>query len=257
MYGSVLTAVYEFISMHRKNAYSIKPFLVKDGKTHPVAVICPGGAYRRVCSYVEGAPFARELNRLGYHAVVVYYRVREKARYPAPQEDLIHAIRDLLNKQDKWKLDMGGYSVWGSSAGGHLVATFAADAPGWGQYNLPKPGAVILCYPVVTMGEKTHPESREYHLGPTPPAQLVYRTSAENLVTADYPPTFLWWGDADTTVDPDNSRMLRGALQRNGVPCVCIEYKGVDHGVGLGKGLACEGWLKKAVSFWELQRKQA
>ena len=31
-------------------------------------------------------------------------------------------------------------------------------------------------------------------------------------------------------------------------------YHGVDHGVGLGKGLACEGWLDEAVRFWTSQQ---
>ena len=29
---------------------------------------------------------------------------------------------------------------------------------------------------------------------------------------------------------------------------------GVDHGVGLGRGLACEGWLDEAVAFWKEHR---
>lgn len=29
---------------------------------------------------------------------------------------------------------------------------------------------------------------------------------------------------------------------------------GVDHGVGLGRGLAYEGWLDEAVAFWKEHR---
>ena len=38
---------------HHPNEYELVPYLVDDGKKHPFAIICPGGAYGMVCSYVE------------------------------------------------------------------------------------------------------------------------------------------------------------------------------------------------------------
>lgn len=254
MKRSVFSHIREFLDTYRQNAYGLKPYLIRDGKTHPVAVICPGGGYRRVCSFVEGQPFAKKLNAMGYHAVVVYYRVKDRARYPAPQEDLARAVREIHKNADRWKLDTRGYSVWGSSAGGHLAACFGTEAMGYAHYGLPKPGAMILIYPVVDMGEKTHPGSREFLLGDHPTQEAVFHTSIQNRITPTYPPTFLWWGDSDETVHPDNSRMLRRALEENGVVCRCIEYPGIGHGVGLARGLSCEDWFEKAVAFWELQR---
>lgn len=243
-----------YFDTKRKNAYGIRPYLLRDGKTHPVAVLIPGGGYRRVCSSIEGRPFAKKLNAMGYHAVVVYYRVREKGRYPAPQDDLARAVRELYLHAEDWKLDMRGYSVWGASAGGHLAASFGTRNMGYIKYGLPKPGALILCYPVVTMGEKAHEGSRTFLLGPKPTAKEIRAASIQQQITPDYPATFLWWGREDDCVDPENSRMLKAALKENKVPCACTEYKGVGHGVGLGKGLACEGWIEKAVTFWEKQR---
>ncbi len=240
----------EFFDTYRKNTYAIKPYLVADGKKHPVAIICPGGGYRRVCSFIEGHPFAKKLNQMGFHAIVVYYRVRNQAFYPQPQEDLARAIREAADHAEEWKLDMAGYSLWGSSAGGHLAGSFGTEAMGWARYGLPKPGALVLVYPVVTMGSKTHIGSRDFHVGHYPAPDYVRLTSVEQQVTESYPPTFLWWGDEDSTVDPDNSRMLQAALEAHGVPCRCIEYRGVDHGVGIGKGLPCEGWFEEAVAFW-------
>ncbi|MDO5400869.1 MAG: alpha/beta hydrolase [Eubacteriales bacterium] len=244
-----------FFDTMRKNAYGIRPYLVRDGKVHPVAILIPGGGYRRVCTTIEGRPLARELNAMGIHAVVLYYRVREKGRYPAPQEDLARAVRELFAKAKRWKLDMTGYSVWGASAGGHLAASFGTESMGWKHFDLPRPGAMVLLYPVVTMGEKAHQGSRDHLLGPDPSPETVYRTSVETQITEAYPPTFLWWGEDDDCVDPENSKMLMAALDANGVSCVCTEYKNTGHGVGLGKGLPCEGWLQKAVAFWEMYRK--
>ena len=127
---------------------------------------------------------------------------------------------------------------------------------GYVKYGLPKPGALILVYPVVTMGEKTHAGSRNYHIGAYASQEYINLTSIEKQVTQAYPPTFLWWGDCDGTVDPDNSRMLQTALEAQHIPCLCREYTGVDHGIGIGKGLPCEGWFEDAVAFWDTQRNQ-
>lgn len=244
----------ELTDTYRRNEYGLKPFLLRDGKKHPVAIICSGGGYRRVCSFVEGHPYAKRLNKLGYHAFVVYYRVREKAVFPNPQDDLARAVREIHDHEEEWNLDLNGYSVWGSSAGGHLAASFGTDSMGYAKYDLPKPGALILVYPVVTMGEKTHASSRNYLIGPYAAQDYIDLTSIEKQITENYPPTFLWWGDQDKTVDPVNSRMLQSQLEKYKIPCLCQEYQNVGHGVGVTKGLSCEGWFEDAVAFWKEQR---
>lgn len=35
-------------------------FVLRDGKTHPFAILCPGGAYAAVCSFVEGTPIGKQ-----------------------------------------------------------------------------------------------------------------------------------------------------------------------------------------------------
>lgn len=49
--------------------------------------------------------------------------------------------------------------------------------------------------------------------------------------------------------------MLVRELGKNFIPHRFVEYTGVDHGVGLGKGLVCENWFEEAVAFWESQRR--
>lgn len=234
----------------RKNEYELQEYVIKDGKKHPVAIICPGGGYSVVCSFVEGEPFARKLNEMGISAVVVYYRCRKKAAYPGPMDDLARAVREVFERADEWNLDMEDYSVWGSSAGGHLAASFGTESIGYVKYGLPKPGALILTYPVVTMGEMTHAGTCKNLLGKQPSPEMVELTSIERQVTKNYPPTFVWCGDADKEVPPQNSKMLAQALETAGVPYQFMEYSGVDHGVGLGTGLSCEGWIEEAVEFW-------
>lgn len=237
-----------FRDVFHENDYELVPFILQDGKKHKLAVICPGGGYNMVCSFIEGEPYAEALNAMGISAVVVYYRCRKKAKYPAPQDDLARAVREVLSHAQDWNLDVEGYSVWGSSAGGHLAGSFGTQNMGYPHYSLPKPGAIVLVYPVITMGEYTHPGTRANLIGNSTGMRPL--TSIEAQVTADYPPTFVWCGAADTCVPPENSHLLAQALEQNGVPCQFVEYPGVDHGVGLGIGLACEGWIQNAVDFW-------
>ncbi len=241
-----LQAAYDF---WRPNRWGIRPYLLKDGRKHPFAIIVPGGAYGMVCSYVEGLPFAKALNDRGYHAIVAYYRVKNKAKYPAPQDDLERAIREIFAHEADWNLDTEHWSLWGSSAGGHLAASIFTEGK-----NVPKPNALILIYPVVTLGEGTHAGTRKNLLGETLDPALIERLSVQNHIPKDFPPTYVWNGTADTSVVPKNARMLAAALEQAGVPHRHEEFEGVGHGVGLAKGTNAEPWFDHAVSFWEEQK---
>lgn len=189
-----------------------------------------------------------------YAAFVVHYRCGTGKEYPIPQDDLARAIKEIISRAEQWNLDMSGYSLWGASAGGHLAASFGTDAMGYKKYGLPKPGALILSYPVVTMGEHAHEGSRNYLLGEDQSPARIEFTSIEKQVTSEYPPTFLWCGLSDGCVEPENSYLLEKALVRQQVPYQFHPVEGVEHGVGIGEGLLCEGWFEEAVQFWERHR---
>lgn len=112
------------------NHYKLDAYVLRDGKKHPFALICPGGAYMLVSEENEGHTFAAELNRRGISAFVLHYRCRRKGRYPAPQQDVARALHEILAQADALHLDADNYSLWGSSAGGHLAASFATHEMG-------------------------------------------------------------------------------------------------------------------------------
>lgn len=235
------------------NRYELKFYSAPGGKRTPFALICPGGGYACVMSSIEGKPIAKALNERGYSAFVLRYRCRERAKYPSPLVDIARAVKEIFAHADSYNVDTRNYAVFGFSAGGHLVAMYGVETLGWGKFNLPRPRVLVLSYPVITMGEKTHAGSRDNLLGKTPNKNEIERCSVERHITKNYPPTFLWCGDADKTVDPDNCKMLNAELSVHHVPHKLTIYPGVDHGVGLGNGLACENWLDEAVSFWKEQ----
>lgn len=232
-----------------KNEYLLTPYVVE--KKSKFALICPGGGYGMVCSVAEGKPYAKKLNELGYSAFVLRYRIRSKGRYPIPMEDVAVALDYILEHSDELNVETSGYSLWGSSAGGHLVASFGTQNMGYSKYNLPKPSAIVLTYPVITMGSLTHQGSLENLLGENATQEQIQETSVEKQITPDYPPTFLWCGKVDDVVDYQNSVMMEQQLEENQVPHKFMLFESVGHGVGLAKGTEAEQWFQEAVQFWE------
>ena len=220
-------------------------------KKTPFVLLAAGGAYREVASMIESFPACSEINDAGYHAFSLNYRIGAAARAPHPVEDMAAALRFILAHADELNVEKEGFAVGGFSAGGHLAAAFGAESLGWKQYGLPRPAAEILAYPVVTMGDGTHAESR-WNLLREQAGDEETRAmwSVEKQVTAAYPPTFLWQCKRDCSVSIENSRLMAAALKRAGVPLVYETYDSDVHGWGSGRGTPAEGWVARAVDFW-------
>ena len=219
------------------------------------AVICAGGGYENVCSAAEGYPIAAALNKMGISAFVVHYRTGKDARAPGPMDDLAAAVRYIADNADALNVDMTDYALIGFSAGGHLAASFGTQTLGYAKYGLPKPGCVILGYPVITMGKHAHQGSRDVLLGPDAAADDIEHYSVERQVNSSYSPTFLWQCEADDCVPVENSRMMADALKKAGVPCKYEIFPGSAHGWGRGDGTTAEGWLDRAVEFCRNQER--
>lgn len=232
------------------NEYKLTPYLVSDNILHPFAIICPGGAYHMICDFREGEPFARYLNSKGVNAFVLSYRVNKKSHYPAPIEDLAKAVQEVINHADEWNVEIENYSIWGSSAGGHLACCFAIPEIGYAKYHLPKPKALVLIYPVITMGKDTHRVSRGHFMGKKPSDESINQYSVEKHITSEFPMTFVWCGDTDHSVKPVNSGMLVKQLKKNNVKYEFHLYPRVGHGVGLATGTSAASWIEDATKFW-------
>lgn len=238
----------------RKPGYELKFYPAPGGKKAPFALLAPGGGYRVVCSFVEGEPFARALNERGYSAFVLYYRVDKQAKHPAPLDDMARGLREILENAEAYNVDPEGFSVWGASAGGHLTACFGTESLGYVHYGLPKPAALVLSYPVITMMEKAHSGSRDYLLGKNPTQEEKEALSVEKLVTGQYPPTYIWNTATDELVPDANSKLFAAAAEAAGIPCQYHCYPEGKHGQGLAIGTPCESWFDEAVRFWETHR---
>lgn len=225
-------------------------------KTSRFVVIVPGGGYSAFCSLLDGYSYAKELNEMGYAAFVVGYRVAPHTQ-PAPQADLARAVRFILDRAEQFRLDTEGYAVVGFSAGGHLTASFGVDTLGYRAYGLPKPGSLFLSYPVITMGEAAHIGSRDSFLGQQGKDDpvLLERWSLENRVTPDYPPTFIWQCDGDPLVSVENSALMVKAFRQQGVNHEYEVFPYASHGLPVDADAHAKAWLRRAVAFWEANRR--
>lgn len=236
----------------QKKQVKLDAYLV--GNHAPCVLILPGGAYTIVSDFNEGKPFAEEFNKRGYNAFVLWYRVKAAARYPAPMEDTARAIQFIKSHAKEWQIDTSHLALMGSSAGGHLAAFFAAEHKRFDEayngivYGV-KPNALLLCYPVVTMGALTHKVSRRRLLGLFSGKPEQNAASVERRVTSEYPPTFLWHNKDDQSVPYQNSELLADVLEKNGVRHELKLFPSGGHGIGLAEGTSAEGWFDAAFQF--------
>ena len=214
-------------------------------------VVCPGGAYCCKAPH-EGAPIARMLNSQGVAAYVLDYRVKP-CPHEAPLGDALRAIRVVRS------LGYEKVAILGFSAGGNLCCSAATLYDGGDPQAADpidrlsaRPDAFIPCYAVASMGRYTHLGSRQNLLGADwENDALARRFSAEENVTEDTPPAFIWHTAEDQAVPVQNSLNLAAALADKHVSFELHVYPKGWHGLGLAPenalaaswGLSCCRWL--------------
>jgi acetyl esterase/lipase len=69
--------------------------------------------------------------------------------------------------------------------------------------------------------------------------------------TPEDPPTFTIVGDRDGIANPAVMERRVNAMKAAGIPTEFHLYRNVGHGFALGASTSAEGWVHKAVQFWE------
>lgn len=235
-------------------------------RERPIVIVCPGGGYNHI-SIREGEFLALQFLAMGYHAAVLRYSIAP-AVYPTQLTELAKAVALIRTSAKEWHIQEDKLFIQGSSAGGHLAASFGCF---WksglfsdlteGNEELLRPNGLLLSYPVITSGEFAHRGSFEMLLG-SRYEELLEKMSLENQVNSDTPKTFLWHTYEDTTVPVENSLLFAWALRRQKIPVELHVYPKGFHGLGLGNRMTCsaEGkeiqpevttWISLAGTFIE------
>ena len=181
-------------------------------------IVCPGGAYRILAYDKEGTEIAGWLNKLGYSAFVLQYRIPDKKE--GALQDAQRALRIVRKNASKWNLDPEKIGIMGFSAGGSLSARTSTlfnkktYSPVDNADSLScRPSFAMLIYPAYL------------DLGPnktlTPELELTKNT----------PPIFIF----QTADDPygNSALVMAGALRDAKLPVELHLFHTGGHGYGL------------------------
>ncbi len=218
-------------------------------------VICPGGGYGGLVTGAEGHGIAEWLNRHEITGVVLEYRL-PAGRAFVPLLDAQRALRTVRSRANDWQLDPSQIGIMGFSAGGHLASTAGTHFDD-GDPNAAdpvdrvscRPDFMILVYPVIVMGEKTHSGSKKNLLGGAASPELVALFSNEKQVTDRTPPAFLAHALDDKPVPPENSKAFYEALLAHKVPAQYLELPSGGHGLNGYKGPMWDAWQEKSLAW--------
>ena len=223
------------------------------------AIVLSGNMLERTARVKEGCSAVAELHRMGYAAFILNYRVGHDLKDNANYQDLVRAVEYITAHAGELQVDPEDYALMGFSSGGQLCAIFGTGRMGYKTYGLPKPGALLLAYPILNY---VYGKPILFYLydGARPgdhlaPGDYYYNIELNAEVTPDFPPTFHWFGKNDLTLGmictPLQGPALDRALEGCGVPHRMQVYDKAPHGSGTGTGTDAAGWLYDAVSFWE------
>ncbi len=236
-------------------------FLPSDRKRHEECVLLmSGGAYGAVCTLPESLPVAAKLNELGFDCFCVNYRtaVPEDAAeglFPKPADDLAACWTYIRDHQKEYGVDAKNYLACGFSAGGHLAAMWGTEHLGARHYGIPQPKLLMLDYPLISMETMDEGPVKAFML------TMMFGAEHDRLVEAEYevhrhidknyPPVYHVQALDDPTVAPVNASLMKAALEQWDVPCRTELVQHAQHGFGLGSETEADGWVHRAVEFYE------
>ena len=220
------TIFYDIYTEEEKKADSAKRdtglFFFKGDPGKKFAVVNAGGGFAYVGAMHDSFPHALELSKMGYNAFALIYR-------PGAQtacEDLARAIAFIFEHAEELEVDTSDYSLWGGSAGARMAAWLGSyGTESFGEDAYPRPAAVFVNY------------------------------TGLSEVYGNEPPTYSAVGTNDGIASYRTMERRIHAIQANGTDAEIEVFHGLSHGFGLGTGTVAEGWIDRAVAFWERNMK--
>jgi acetyl esterase/lipase len=178
------------------------------------------------------------------------YRLSQDAIFPAQIEDCKAAVRWLRKNAAQYKLDPDRFGVWGTSAGGHLVAMLGTTGDttlfdvGENLEVSSRVQAVADWFgPTDFLQMDAHrlPNGMVHNSPGSPESRLIGGPLQKNndraekanpitYITPNTPPFLIAHGDADRLVPHHQSELLAAALKEVGVPVTFHTVKGGGHG---------------------------
>jgi acetyl esterase/lipase len=198
-------------------------------------VVCPGGGYNILAYDLEGTEIAAWLNKAGFTAFVLQYRIPQKKE--GALQDVQRALRIVKNNAKKWNIDPEKTGVMGFSAGGSLSAR-ASVLFNKKTYSPVDKSDSISCRPSFTM--LIYPA----YLDQGPDLTLT----PELELNSNVPPVFIF----QTTDDPygNSALVMASALRDAKLPVELHLLPEGGHGYGVRNGkVAARVWPELAEDW--------
>ena len=231
---------------HKRNKLDLYlPAQQQKSEPLPLLIWVHGGAW--LGGDKQNCPALRFLNR-GYAVASINYRLSQHAIFPAQIEDCKSAIRWLRENSGKYNFDGARFGVWGSSAGGHLVALLgtAGDVKEFDKgrnWDVSSRVQAVCDFFGPTDFTKIgqFPSNIQHDAADSPEAKLLGGPIHQNIeaaqranpiayITKDDPPFLIVHGDNDKIVPHNQSQLLYEALKSAGVPVKFHTVKRAGHG---------------------------
>lgn len=203
----------------------------------------------------EAMSIVPELHEKGYTVFVLRHRIFMDAGDDAPMQDAKAALKLINDHAEQFGVQREDYALLGFSSGGQILSLLASENEQYGcrSIGVQPPAALLLAYPVNDFYELKPVYAAVMDTGNL--GRRFYWLNISDVVTAGFPPTYYWCSRGDVILSLVNWEaqcpVLEEALTRAGVPHKGAYYDGVPHAVGTAHGTAAEGWLEKAIAFWE------
>lgn len=287
---ATLALLFAARTAHAQTFQTIANIPYGDGNARQVLDIhrpvAPFAARRAVILWIHGGGWsggdkampAFRINALvarGFVVASTNYRLSGTDLSPAQIHDCKAAVRFLRANADQYGIDPNRIGVWGSSAGGHLVAHLGVShgvpeaegtvgphdgvssrvqavanyfgpadffgVPGWatGEDN---GVSNLLGFPLAdAQANVDNPDWADE-------VALTRLTQVVTHVTSDDAPMYLAHGTADTVVFPQHSQSLFDLLQAAGVPSTLRLVPGAGHGLPATEDAAAIDFLVRALA---------
>ena len=225
------------VRKHADLAYRTDP--AADPERHRLDLYVPAGARDfPVLFFVHGgtwrsgnkgmyAALGEEFAKLGIGTAVINYRLTPAVKHPAHVEDVAKAFAWTRANIGKYGGDADRITLFGHSAGGHLVSLLATD-PTYLKAEGLTPAAVRG---VVSVSGVYHilPEVKLFHPAFGDDAAACRLASPVAHVTGKHPPFLLAYGDRDLDSLDRMALDMAAALKRCDSPHTVLRCEGRNH----------------------------
>jgi len=227
------------------------------GKPLPVIVFIHGGGWRNGSKQSSTWKIANFVKTGNYAGVSINYRLSAESQWPTQIHDCKAAIRWIRANAKKYNLDPDKIGIWGSSAGGHLVAmlgtsadVIAMDGTLGSNFGLSSAVTCVVDFygptDLTTMDQNAAEGAVMKHNTPDSPETLLLgymatknpegaaTASPITYITPDDPPFLIVHGTKDPVVPYAQSVTFHEALKKAGVSSTLLSVTGGGHGKGFG-----------------------